>query len=141
VKVHPDSPPLTPRAVRWRLAFYSFLALIGGGFWIAEQVARGRSTVDVLLQPQSLFLAALALASALLWRVTTRPLDPEVERALRDMRKASTAHRRCNTCSAPVVANELLCPSCHGIQRRELLSPMLFLILVGAFITWILWRQ
>ncbi len=141
MKVQPDSPPLTPRAVRRRLAFYSCLALLGIGFWAADQLARGRSTVDVLLQPQSLFLAALALASALLWRVTRRPLDPEVERALRDMPKTSPVPLRCNSCSAPVVANELLCPSCHSIQRRELLSPMIFLVVVGAFITWILWRQ
>jgi Protein of unknown function (DUF3592) len=62
VKVQPDSPPLTPRAVRRRIAFYSFLALIGMGFWVADPAVLAEFHPELMLM---MALIALGMTSLL----------------------------------------------------------------------------
>ena len=117
------------------------MAVIGLAFSAADRAAQGATVADLIRSLPWLWLLAGVALWSLVRRVGSAPLPPELEAAIAKASATAYSPLFCNRCSSPVVANELLCPSCRAIQWRETREPIIFVVLVSAFIGWILVRQ
>ena len=141
MRVNPEAPRLTPAAVKRRIVFYGAAVAMGLAFIAGDRLAKGSTMTDVVRSSPWLWITAGVLLLLLVHRVAHAPLSPELEAAFLEAKDSKEASLFCRRCASKAIPNELFCPSCGAIQWQETLSPILFILLIGALICWILVRQ
>jgi hypothetical protein len=146
MRIWPDNPPKTPRAQRAWSLFFGTSAFLALALAAVNRLAGGASAQELIQEfAARLGIATLVVLSvwlALRW-LNRDALTPDRKQVVESLVVANRAKatRYCPRCSASLVPNELFCLSCGSLQWREVVGPAVFVLLLGAILSWFLGRN